>query len=201
MRRKPYPGRVSLQYKGMELPKPVMDPSKRTKLVTNPDHGLWGFFNKDKAAIPTPEEDHKHGRAWSVEELRHKSWEDLHKLWWVCAKERNIMATQQLERERMKPGYGESEAYSRDRLVRNTQRAIKHALTERYYAWQEALRVADSDPEIDLSGRGPAYNPKPFDDEPAPATKSSTDMSPEAVKKDITSLGSQKENLDTRREL
>ncbi|EPS41733.1 hypothetical protein H072_4372 [Dactylellina haptotyla CBS 200.50] len=145
------------------LPQPVRDPSRHTQIVTSPDHGLWGFFNQEKTAIPTPEEDYKHGRAWSVEELRHKSWEDLHKLWWACVRERNILATQQIERERLKPGYGESEAYMRDRLVRDTQRGIKHALTERYYAWQEALKVADSDPEIDLSGGGPAYNPQTLD--------------------------------------
>ncbi|KAF3904304.1 hypothetical protein ABW21_db0208566 [Orbilia brochopaga] len=186
----------------MELPKPVTDPSKHTKVITSPKHELWGFFNKDKAAIPTPEEDHRHGRAWSVEELRHKSWEDLHKLWWVCAKERNIMATQQLERERMKPGYGESEAYARDRLVRITQRAIKHALTERYYAWQEALKVADSDPEIDLSGRGPAYNPKPFDDESDSTTRLSlTEAASESADKIIPKPGSQEGGLDRRREL
>lgn len=98
----------------------------------DPDHGLWGFF-RDKKALPTPEEDHKHGaflssssfnggsgiewvaygiigRAWTVEELRRKSWEDLQKLWWVCVKERNIMATQKLERKRLDPGYGEFEA-------------------------------------------------------------------------------------------
>ncbi|KAK6502124.1 54S ribosomal protein L4 mitochondrial [Arthrobotrys conoides] len=163
LRRQPYPGRVSLQYLGDDLPQPVTDPSKHTDVVTSPEHGLWGFFNKERVSIPTPEEDHKHGRAWAVEELRHKSWDDLHKLWWACVKERNILATQQLERERMKPGYGESEAYTRDRLVRDTQRAIKHALTERYYAWQEALKVAESDSDIDLSGKGPAFNPQNLD--------------------------------------
>ncbi|KAK6521945.1 54S ribosomal protein L4 mitochondrial [Arthrobotrys megalospora] len=167
LRRKPYPGRVSLQYLGEDLPRPVTDPSKHTEVVTSPDHGLWGFFNQERVSIPTPEEDHRHGRAWAVEELRHKSWDDLHKLWWACVKERNILATQQLERERVKPGYGESEAYARNRLVRDTQRAIKHALTERYYAWQEALKVAGSDSEIDLSGRGPAFNPQTLDADPS----------------------------------
>ena len=53
------------------------------------------------------------GRAWTAEELRHKSWEDIQKLWWVCVKERNIMDTQKLERERLKPGYGEFESNAR----------------------------------------------------------------------------------------
>lgn len=50
------------------------------------------------------------GRAWSVEELRRKSWEDLHRLWWLCVKERNILYTQSLERKRLDPGFGEYEA-------------------------------------------------------------------------------------------
>lgn len=57
------------------------------------------------------------GRSWSVQELREKSWDDLHKLWWVCVKERNRIATSNLERERLKAGYGEYEASERDRVV------------------------------------------------------------------------------------
>lgn len=44
--------------------------------------------------------------------------------------------------------------------VRKTQAAIKHALTERFYAWEDARKLAQQDPEVDLSGVGPAYTPE-----------------------------------------
>jgi large subunit ribosomal protein L47 len=43
--------------------------------------------------------------------------------------------------------------------VRKTQAGIKHVLTERYYAWEDAVELARSDPEVNLSGLGPAYVP------------------------------------------
>lgn len=60
---------------------------------------------------------HDIGRAWTVEELRWKDWVDLHKLWWVCVKEKNIMFTQELERKRLDPGYGDFEAKARKKEV------------------------------------------------------------------------------------
>lgn len=48
--------------------------------------------------------------------------------------------------------------------IRRTQRAIKHALTERWYAWQEARKEAVQDPEVNLeadTSKGElAYSPK-----------------------------------------
>ncbi|KAA8901700.1 mitochondrial 39-S ribosomal protein L47 (MRP-L47)-domain-containing protein [Sphaerosporella brunnea] len=139
-----------------KYPLPVPAPVT-SKIVTDPDHGLWGFF-RDKQPLPTPEEDHAHGRHWTVAELRNKSWEDLHRLWWTCVKERNIIATQMAERKRLNPGYGEHEAQEREKVVLRTQRSIKHVLTERYYAWEEAKKLAEKDPEINLSGEGPLIN-------------------------------------------
>lgn len=43
------------------LPQPVLDPSKRSKVAVDETHGLWGFFNSDKAALATPEQEASHG--------------------------------------------------------------------------------------------------------------------------------------------
>ena len=39
------------------------------------------------------------GRSWSAEDLRRKSWDDLHKLWYVLLKERNLLLS---ERDRFR---------------------------------------------------------------------------------------------------
>ncbi|KAL4751699.1 54S ribosomal protein L4, mitochondrial [Aspergillus terricola var. indicus] len=122
------------------LPKPV-SPEKLEKRESTPDHGLWGFFPKDRSALSTPEYDNAHGRSWSIQELREKSWEDLHSLWWVCLKEKNRIATSNLERKRLKAGYGEWEANQRLRTIRVTQLGIKHVLRERWYAWEDAQNL------------------------------------------------------------
>lgn len=46
-------------------------------------------------------------------------------------------------------------------------RSIKHALTERFYTWSDAVDVAMSDPEIDLAGGdGQVYKPSTYEDDP-----------------------------------
>lgn len=109
--------REPLSVSRTELPKPVLDASKRSKVKVDPDHGLWGFFHKRDKPMNTPEEDAEFGRAWSVEELRTKSWEDLHGLWWMCCKERNRLATERFERTRLNAGYGDHESLERERAV------------------------------------------------------------------------------------
>lgn len=162
------------------LPKPVPR-SQLPAVETDPAHGLWDFFASRTTVANTPEEDAKHGRGWSVEELRHKSWDDLHKLWWVCVKERNRIATGNWERNKSKLGFGENEAEGRDRQVRITMRGIKHVLTERLYAWEDAVALAKEDPEVDLSGKGPAFTPTQYLEDEVPETPRAETASSESA--------------------
>lgn len=102
---------------GYELPEPAKyNPVDEVK--TDPNHGLFEFFyDKEKSLLP-PDEEAQHGRSWTVEELRHKSWDDLHKLWWISVKERNRIATASRERTRLKFKTGEEESKARMRVVR-----------------------------------------------------------------------------------
>lgn len=68
--------------------------------------------------MATPAEMHAHGRAWTVQELRVKDWDDLHRLWWVCIKERNRLFTYEVERKRLGSMYGDHESEGRMKQVR-----------------------------------------------------------------------------------
>ncbi|KAF2662705.1 MRP-L47-domain-containing protein [Lophiostoma macrostomum CBS 122681] len=128
-------------------------PSKpTTTLHGDPDHGLWGFF-PGKKLLREPRELAHHGRAWTVAELRKRQWDDLHRLWWVCVRERNRLATEKIIRERKETTYGEVEARERDEKIQETMTAILNALLERQNAYVEAVELAKEDPRIDLSIR------------------------------------------------
>ncbi|KAJ0388304.1 hypothetical protein COL922a_000567 [Colletotrichum nupharicola] len=139
-----------------EIPQPA---DYKPKVGVDPKHGLWDFFY-GKQLLQTPKETQAHGRAWSVRDLRKKSWDDLHSLWYVCLKERNRLATARKERARRMVGFGEYEGDERDDVVLSTMRAIKHVLTERYYVWEDARKLAAEDPEINLWAEEgePAYS-------------------------------------------
>lgn len=109
--------RQTLSVKVEDLPKPVLDSKQRSQVDVDPNHGLWGFFNRDRYPFATPEYDNNHGRAWTVVELRAKDFEDLHKLWWVCVRERNRLATERHERKKADAGYGDWESEQREVVV------------------------------------------------------------------------------------
>ncbi|KAH6659759.1 mitochondrial 39-S ribosomal protein L47 (MRP-L47)-domain-containing protein [Truncatella angustata] len=149
---------------GIELPEPAKyNPVDDFK--TDPEHGLYDFFYDKEKALLTPEDEAQHGRSWNVEELRHKSWDDLHTLWWACTKERNRIATASRERTRLKLKTGGDESQARMQTVSRTMKSIKQALTERFYAWEDARQLAEEDPEVDLANAANPYTPRNYFEE------------------------------------
>lgn len=145
-----------------EAPQPA---KYKPKVKVDPNHGLWDFFYAKDKLLLTPEESAEHGRGWAVEELRHKTWEDLHKLWWVCVKEQNRLGTARKERKRLRLPNGTEEGATRLGEVRRTMNAIRHTLTERWYLWEDARKLAEKDPEIDLDNPQHPFTPKDYYEE------------------------------------
>jgi len=82
------------------------------------------------------------GRSWRASELRGKSYEDLHKLWWVCLKEKNALLTDRLYFTQV--GVEMPDA-SRVRKVRKTMARIKRVLSERRQAVSRVLAEGTAD--------------------------------------------------------
>lgn len=57
------------------------------------------------------------GRAWSYAELSIKSFNDLHKLYWLCVKEQNQILTRSKEMRRVRAGYGQVEVDEKLKIV------------------------------------------------------------------------------------
>ncbi|ODQ51597.1 MRP-L47-domain-containing protein, partial [Saitoella complicata NRRL Y-17804] len=125
-------------HEGRILPKPL---ERIPEPETDPNHPLWGFF-RDKKALPYPEDEKLAGRGWTIFELRSKSFEDLHTLWYVCLKELNIMATQMAERRRLMVAHQVSAHKERRNAVRKTMQGIKFTLSERVIAYEHARELA-----------------------------------------------------------
>lgn len=184
---------------------PLPEPVPREELPpiqVDEDHGLWDFFYDRETVAMAPTEHAKHGRAWTVSELRKKSWDDLHRLWWVCVKERNRIATADWERNKSELGFGNAESAQRDRMVKLTMRGIKHVLTERFYAWEDAVKLAEQDPEIDLSNPENPYKPSTFleeAEETAEGAAEASEAQPTTTEIDPTTIPSSKTQAEAPR--
>lgn len=110
--------REVLSVSNEEIPQPsrAEGAGRPSEADNDPDHGLWDFFY-NKKLVPTPAEASGYGRAWTAQELRGKSWDDLHTLWWVCCRERNRIATANHARDKNDIGFGEQELGRRDETV------------------------------------------------------------------------------------
>ncbi|PSR95861.1 39S ribosomal protein [Actinidia chinensis var. chinensis] len=69
-----------------------------------------------------------YGRSWKASELRLKSWDDLHKLWYVLLKEKNMLMSQRQMLHAQNLRFPHPERLPK---VRKSMCRIKHVLTER----------------------------------------------------------------------
>ncbi|KAG8944536.1 54S ribosomal protein L4 mitochondrial [Tulasnella sp. 424] len=148
-----------------QLSKAELDATRRrppSNVKISEDHGLWAFFRKDKEGkVLTLEPAHKtedfSGRSWHAVELRRKSFKDLHTLWYVCLRERNLLATQRAEFRRLNIGLeGTTNLMDKDKRVRKTMKLIKLVLNERRLAyeqakelWEQGQQTAQSEPDAE----------------------------------------------------
>ncbi|KAK3232821.1 hypothetical protein CYMTET_56845 [Cymbomonas tetramitiformis] len=100
--------------------------------TTRPNYGIEEFFRQPAAA----EGGQKFGVAWSATVLRTKSFDDLHKLWYVMLKEQNALYTEMYHCRKERKVVPEPR---RMYMVKSTMARIKRELTER------AIAEADGD--------------------------------------------------------
>ncbi|KAF8903155.1 mitochondrial 39-S ribosomal protein L47 (MRP-L47)-domain-containing protein [Gymnopilus junonius] len=137
--------------------KQTSGPSIAKKVPVRDDHGLYGFFRKKPAAglvgearyevVETPEEGQLvTGRAWEATELRNKSFKDLHTLWYVALREKNLLATQREEARRMGVTHPDLQvSKEKVRHCQKTMARIKLVLNERRLAFEGAMKIAESE--------------------------------------------------------
>lgn len=105
--------------------------------------GLGEFF-ENGLSLPVfdPANRKIYGRAWSADELRRKSFEDLHKLWFVLLKELNLLSTQRAEATRMgQRWFGMHRMYK----CRLSMARIKTVLSERQSLHEQSVRLTRND--------------------------------------------------------
>ncbi|KAL1748427.1 organic solute transporter Ostalpha-domain-containing protein [Schizophyllum fasciatum] len=128
------------------------------RVPTRDDHGLYGFFRRsveedaqgddrylmfDPVDNPQKMASYTGGRSWSAAELRLKSFSDLHTLWYVCLRERNVLETQRNLARRMEiPGANALTEKQAKKTV-ETMARIKAVMNERRLAYEGALEMVE----------------------------------------------------------
>ncbi|CAO3612112.1 unnamed protein product [Mucor hiemalis] len=97
--------------------------------------GLYQFFENNEAL---PKQIWT-GRAWKAQELRLKSFDNLHKLWYVLLKERNLLATQREEARQLKLPNQLWTNQGRLKKCQKSMAKIKCVLNERQREYEQQL--------------------------------------------------------------
>ncbi|EGV63546.1 54S ribosomal protein L4 mitochondrial [Yamadazyma tenuis] len=124
--------------KSIQLREPIT-PTHRNFDVS-PDHPLWAFFgngSNSEHAYRTSDELDTTSRAWTMPELRRKSFDDLHKLWYIILKERNVIATERRLANAI-DNVGTTALSDLDAKMGLSHKRIKQVLLERQTAYERA---------------------------------------------------------------
>lgn len=104
----------------------------------NPNHPLWAFFpGGSKCTSPVRSEDEidRESRMWTHTELRRKSFEELHVLWYKVLLDRNVLAREVRYAQAIKHSKVLSHMEA-DKKLMTTHKRIRQVLLERQTAYE-----------------------------------------------------------------
>ncbi|KAJ2092630.1 54S ribosomal protein L4 mitochondrial [Coemansia sp. RSA 986] len=127
-----------------------------TRRVTQSSLISRGFEEFFQGGERLPKAHEQTGRAWAASELRQKSWEDLHRLWYLVLKERNVLASQTEEANRL--GIHSEVFTNKSRIIKckKSMARIKTVLNERRLAWEEAQKLLAKQNKQTPTNKSPA---------------------------------------------
>ncbi|KWU42912.1 MRP-L47-domain-containing protein, partial [Rhodotorula sp. JG-1b] len=138
------PKRIPTYYGQHAAAHPQPDPAQRpTREETDTsNHPLWRFFHDQQSLESLTMRARAPGRSWTAPELRLKSFTELHQLWYILLRERNVLLTQREEARRLRVDLsGYTAVPDKLRLCQKSMARIKQVISERRHAALQAAQI------------------------------------------------------------